>query len=88
MQGSVRIISDDEYYESTHDAEPTEVQWDPTSGVLRDVDGNILEPEITFGGDWDEILRRVESRGNEDTWVYDERLEEYYCVSLLNPRDI
>ena len=88
MQGSVRIISDDDYYASTHDAEPTELQWDSVSCVLNDIDGNILEPEITFGEDWNDILRRIESRGGEDTWVYDERLEEYYCVSLKNARDI
>lgn len=88
MQGEVRVISDDEYYEKTHEAEPTELQWDPTASILRSIDGDILEPEITFGDDWDEILRRIEARPETETWVYDERLEEYYCVSMENPRDL
>lgn len=88
MQGSVRVISDEEYYESEHESEPTEVQWDPSSSILRNVDGDILEPEITFGDDWDEILRRVEARPETETWVYDERIEEYYCVSVTNLRSL
>lgn len=88
MKGSVRIITDEEYYETTHENEPTELQWSPSEGVLRSIDGDILEPEITFGEDWDEILRRIEARAESETWVYDERLEEYYCVELDNPRNI
>lgn len=88
MQGSVRIISDDEYYETTHECEPTELQWDPMSSILRSIDGDILEPEITFGKDWEEIIERIEAREENETWVYDERLEEYYCVSLDNPRNV
>lgn len=84
----VIIISEEDYYESTHDSEPIEMEWDPTSSILRDVDGNILEPEITFGEDWDTILRRIEDTPDRDTWVYDERLELYYCVCLTNARSI
>ena len=88
MQGSVRIVTDDEYYETTHECEPTELQWDPMSSILRSIDGDILEPEITFGEDWEEIVHRIEAREENETWVYDERLEEYYCVSLDNPRNV
>lgn len=85
-EGEVRIISEDEYYEETHDSEPVELEWDPDASVLRDIEGNILEPEITFGEDWDEILRNIEDNAGHDTWVYDERLELFYCVCVLNPR--
>lgn len=88
MQGSVRVISDDEYYEMTHECEPTELQWDASCSTLRSIDGDILEPEITFGEDWDEIIRRIEERPETETWVYDERLEEYYCVEVANPRSL
>ena len=35
-----------------------------------------------------EIIERIEAREENETWVYDERLEEYYCVSLDNPRNV
>ena len=84
----VSIISEEEYYEETHDTEPIEMEWDPTCSVLRDVEGNILEPEISLGDDWDMILRRVEDTPDRDTWVYDERLELYYCICLQTPRNL
>lgn len=82
LQGEVRIIPEEEYYESTHDSNPSELQWSLRDNVLRDIDGNILEPEITLGDDWDIIIRRIEERPDAETWVYDERLEEYYCISV------
>lgn len=85
---SVRIIDEEDYYENTHDSEPIEVEWSPRDSALRDIEGNILEPEITFGEDWDQILRRIEDRPGEDTWVYDERLDLYYCCCLEDPRNL
>lgn len=82
LQGTVSIVDGDDYYENAHDAEPTELEWDPKSSTLRDIDGDILEPEITFGDDWDSILRRIEDRPDAETWVYDERIEEYYLCKL------
>ena len=84
----VVIISEEDYYESTHDTEPIEMEWDPSCSILRDIEGNILEPEITLGDDWDMILRRIEETPDRDTWVYDERLELYYCVCVANPRNL
>ena len=88
MEGVVRIIPEDEYYEETHDSEPIELEWDMSCSILRDIEGNILEPEITFGEDWDEILRRIEERPDGDTWVYDERLDLYYCACVSNARNV
>ena len=86
-KGSVRVISDDEYYALERDDEPVELQWSTMGSVLRDEEGEILEPSITFGEDWDEIIRRVEAR-EEETFVYDERLNRYYMVSLETPRSV
>lgn len=86
-KGSVRIISDDEYYETEHKDDPVELQWSTMGGILRNEDGEILEPSITFGEDWDEIVRRIETR-EEETFVYDERLDRYYMVSIENPRNV
>ena len=82
----VIIISEEEYYSETHSTEPVEIEWDATYSCLRDIDGEILEPEIILGPDWDMILRRVEDTPDNGTWVYDERLDRYYYILLANPR--
>ena len=82
----VHVISESEYYDDTHDSEPEEFEWDPKAAILRSEDGEILEPIIIFGEDYKEILQEIEEKSPNDTWVHDERLEKYYCISVLNPR--
>lgn len=89
MQGEVRIISEEEYYEGTHESEPTELEWDMRAHLLTGVDGDIYEPQVTFGDDWEKIIELIEelrTRNPEsDVWIYDERIEEFYCVTSTNP---
>ena len=60
LEGEVRIISEDEYYETTHESEATELQWDKKAKILRNADGDICEPEVTFGDDWVKIIELIE----------------------------
>lgn len=85
---SVRVMSEEEYYEETHNSEPLELQWDPHGTILRDEDGEILEPEITFGNEWKEVLEYAEKRPDQITYVYDERIDNYYSLEIENPRSV
>lgn len=84
----VRVIPEEEYFEETHDSEPVDLQWDPYGTVLRDEDGEHLEPEITFGRDWRDIIEYAEQRPDQITYVHDERLDNYYTIEIENPRTV
>ena len=84
----VRVISEEEYFDETHDSEILELQWDPYGTILRDTDGEFLEPEITFGEEWKDIISEAENHPDQITYVYDERLDTYYSIEIENPRNV
>lgn len=89
LQGTVNIIDAEDYYESEHDSDDLEeFQWNADTNELRDVDGNVVAPEITFGPEYADILQYCESMPASTIYLHDERLDAYYTVCLENPMDI
>lgn len=89
LQGGVGIIDAEDFYESDHDPDALEeLQWCPDYNELRDINGDILAPEITLGPDFADILQYAENMPASDVWLHDERLDTYYKLSLESPRHI
>ena len=89
MQNSVNIIDAEDYYSAEHAENALEeLQWSPDYEELRDVDGNILAPEITLGPDYADILKYAESMPASDVFLQDDRLGTYYILTLDSPRRI
>ena len=84
----VNIIDAEDYYERDNGQEINEIQWSPDYNELRDIDGNVLAPEITLGRDYQDILQYSESMPASDIFLHDERLDKYYLLSLESPRHI
>lgn len=87
-QGGVNIIDAEDYYDRDNGEEINEIQWSPDYNELRNVDGEVLVPEITLGKDYADILQYAESMPASDIFIHDERLDRYYLLSLESPRHI
>lgn len=88
LQNTVEIIDDTEYYSEDHPEALEELQWSPDYNELRDVDGNVLAPEITLGPEYTDILRKAEETPDSEIYLQDDRLGKYYVLSIESPRHI
>lgn len=74
------LITADEHYQEQNDWESIELQWDPDSMVLSDLDGNIYPyPAETIGM---ENLRYAEDHADSEIYVRNERDDCDYLITI------
>lgn len=77
------LITADEHYSQQNDWETIELQWDPDSMTLSDLDGNIYNyPAETIGMD---NLRYAEDHADSEVYIRNERDD---CDYLVTIRDV
>ena len=88
LSGGVQIIDADEFFADKDEIDYEQYQWSPDYSELRNIDGEIMVPEILLGPEYSEILQKVEESPIEATYIHDERLDHYFSVELESPRHI
>ena len=84
----VQIIDADEFFNEKNEDDYDQYQWSPDYGELRNIDGELMIPEILLGPEFSDILQTVEQSPVEATYIHDERLDHYFSVELESPRHI
>lgn len=88
LADGVQIIEEEDFFNEKNEDDYEQYQWSPDYSELRNIDGEVMVPEILLGPEYNDILQAVENSPVNPIFVHDERLEHYFSIELESPRHI